>query len=128
MIRLPIKKVITRGGLYLGLALAFLVACGMVTALAVHFTGTVPSFPLRWAALAGFTALTFWTAIKQYRRQWGQPALWLTVAGLLVFHLAVFAVVLLNYQEWRLVWFVPASLVEGWAIILILDVTLRHRG
>ena len=79
----------------------------------------VPS--IRWWSLAGTTAVVFWVAVKQYRRHWHRPSFWLKVSGLLALHLLAYVVILIKVPEWRLLWFVPPSVIEGGVLVLLLD-------
>ena len=73
-----------------------------------------------WIEFAAFTWITFYYPVKQHRRHWRRPIFWSGVAGLLAVHLVVFVIVLRNYPEWRLVWFIPVAIAEGGGIFLAL--------
>lgn len=81
---------------------------------------------MRWWSLAGTTALIFWAVVKQFRHHWRLLSFWLKVAALLTVHLLAYTVVLLKVPDWRLVWFVPLSVVEGGVLVLVLGKVAGH--
>ena len=103
-------QLIKRLFLYLGLAFAALTIFTLIFALSVH-THTV--IPFRWVMLATFTALLVGAMIKTYTRYWTRPAFWIILAVLLCVHLGLFSLILIDYPEFRIVWYVPAVIVEG---------------
>ena len=102
--------VIRRGLLYVGLALAFLMVCGLLVAFSVRsgieLTGG-------WIGFGGFTGLLFWIYISRSKRYWRKRSFWLFTAALLTTHSLVFVVTLLNYPQWRMIWFAPVVVVEA---------------
>ena len=84
----------------------------------------VPS--VRWWSLVATTGVVFWVAVKRYRHYWRRPSFWLKVTGLLVIHLLAYSVVLVKVPEWRLLWFVPPSVIEGGVLVLVLNKLVSH--
>ncbi len=103
---------------------------GLVLAGAIILYAAVGPFrwmpAVRWWSLAGTTALIFWAVVKQFRHHWHRLSFWLKVAGLLAIHLLAYAVLLSRFPEWRLLWFVPLSVVEGGLLVLVLGRFVRH--
>ena len=111
-------RLLSRLLLYLGLALGFLAACALVAWCLIR-TGTgLP--PLRWVGFVCMTPVIFWAVLKQFRRYWRRPALWLATSVLLVVHVAIFTIALTYCPDWRPIWFLPLAFPEGWAMFLIL--------
>lgn len=81
--------------------------------------------PVRWIGLVCITPIVFWYPAREYRRYWHRLAFWLTLASMVTLHIIGFAALLTRFPGWRLLWFVPTTLIEGWAVILVLDATLR---
>ena len=112
------------------LTLLLEILCGLAVVGAIVLYAEVGPFSwmpsTRWWSLAGTTALVFWVGVQPYRRYWHQFSFWSKVAGLLAVHLLGYTVVLLKVPEWRLLWFVPPSVVEGGLLVLILDKLVRH--
>ena len=81
---------------YVGLALACLIALGLVAALSVR-TGIV--VPGRWVGLTLWTIVVFWVVLKARRKYWARSAFWLAAGGLLAVHLLAFAAVLWGYPQ-----------------------------
>ena len=106
--------------IYVGVGLAL---AGFAVWYGVHSarTGASGQLPLRWIGLAGATAVTFWYPVRRYRRYWGHLSFWLKVVALLAVHLLGYTVLLLRIPEWRLLWFVPPSVVEGGVLVLVLN-------
>lgn len=109
---MALGKIVRRGLLYIGLALASLTAFALVFALLVY-TGHTGRLPWNWIALAVFTSGLFWVTIRQSRAYWRRLGFWLAIAGLLVVHLLAFISVLRVYPQWREIWFVPVMIVEA---------------
>ena len=105
-------KLVRRGLLYIGLALASLTAFALVFALLVY-TGHTGRLPWDWIALAVFTSGLFWVTIRQSRAYWRHASFWLVIAGLLVVHLLLFVAILRVYPQWREIWFWPVMVVEA---------------
>jgi hypothetical protein len=103
---------------------------GLVLAGAIILYAAVGPFrwmpSLRWWSLAGTTALIFWAVVKQFKRYWHVLSFWYKVGGLLIIHCLAYTAVLLRVSEWRLLWFVPLSVVEGGLLVLALDKLVRH--
>jgi O-antigen/teichoic acid export membrane protein len=103
---------------------------GLAVAVAIILYAAIGPFPwmpsVRWWSLAGTTAIVFWVAVKQYRRYWRRFSFWLNVSGLLAIHVLIYTLVLLRVPEWRLLWFVPPSVVEAGLLVLILHKLVEH--
>jgi hypothetical protein len=115
-------KIVRRALVYLGLALGSLTVIGLIVAFRVR-TGIAISF--RWIALAGYTALLFWVAIRSSREYWHRVVFWLTLAGLLAVHVLAFIAILTSYPEWRLIWFVPVVVFEAVVFQMIVNTVVR---
>jgi hypothetical protein len=119
--RMPLTR---KRVLILSLEILLVIAAGIAVAGALLFYAAVGPFSwmpsVRWWSLAGTTALVFWAVVKQFRHHWHRLSFWLEIAGLLAAHLSAYTVVLLRVPRWRLVWFVPASVVEGGVLVLVL--------
>lgn len=76
---------------------------------------------IRWWGLGISTAGTFGYALQWCKRYWRLPRLWLTFIALLLVHSVIYVVVLLNVQEWRLMWFAFIGTAEFFIIAPILD-------
>ena len=83
-------------------------------------------FPLKWIELLGFTLMVFWYPMQDHRRDWSRASFWCTLGALLIVHLVGFIILLSAYPEWHIVWFVPTSILELWAVNLSLDKVTRH--
>jgi hypothetical protein len=113
------KKLGLRFLLYVAIALGVLVFCALLVAVAIY-TGHTSDLPVGWFGLAGFTPLLFWTVIKMMRKDWERPAFWLALLALLILHLLGFVGLLLRYPHWRLLWFIPTSMIEAGVFVVIL--------
>lgn len=105
-------KIVRRGLLYIGLAVASLTAFALVFALIVY-TGHSGRVSGGWFGLAVYTCGLFWVTIRQSREYWRLPGFWVAILGLLVVHLLAFVAILRAYPQWRMIWFVPIVIVEG---------------
>lgn len=110
--------------LVLMLKIILLIMAGIAVAAALLFYAAVGPFAwipsVRWWSLAGTTVLVFWAVVKQFRRHWQRVSFWVEVGGLLGIHLFAYTILLLRVPEWRLLWFVPVSVVEGGLLVLVL--------
>jgi hypothetical protein len=102
----------------------FALAAAILLYAAVGPFAWMPS--VRWSSLAGTTIIIFWVAVRQYRKYWRRFSFWLNVTGLLIIHLFVYTLVMLKVPEWRLLWFVPPSVVETGVLVLVLHKLIRH--
>ena len=75
----------------------------------------------RWLALVPYTLLTFGATIREFQRSWLRATLWFCVRGLISAHLAIYIWILFAVDEWRLIWFVPATICEVPVLVFILD-------
>jgi hypothetical protein len=105
-------KIVRRGLLYVGLAVASLTAFALVFALLVY-TGHTGRLSGGWVGLAVYTCGLFWVTIRQSREYWRRQGFWLAIGGLLVVHLLAFIAILHAYPQWRMIWFWPIVIVEG---------------
>lgn len=112
-------KLACRVLLYLGIAVSFLLACGLFAAIAIYI-GRIREVPVGWFGLAGFTPLVFWGVIKSLRNCWDRPTFWLAVMALLLLHVLAFVGVLVRYPRWPLLWFIPISFVEVGVFVMVL--------
>lgn len=106
-----------------GLVLEVVIAATLVVALVV-WGFSVPigtPFPARWIGLIASTSITFGYALRWCRPYWHRARFWFAFTALLVLHTGIFVAVLLNVEEWRLVWFPFAELPAFFAICLLLN-------
>jgi len=107
---LTLGKIIQRFLLYVGIALAVLVAFAAVIVLSKgrgeHVSGG-------WFGFVGYAGLLFWVTIERTREHWQRLGYWLAIGGLLVVHTLVFVAILRAYPEWRMIWFMAVVVVEG---------------
>ncbi len=113
-----LPRLLSRILFYLGLALGFLGLCGLITWCLVRTGRDLP--PIRWVGFVCMTPVIFWAVLKQFRRYWRRPTMWLVTSVLLVVHIAVFSVFLTYCPDWQPVWFLLLAFPEGWAMYLIL--------
>jgi hypothetical protein len=115
------------------LRLLLYVEIGLVLATFLFFLGWygaskgINVFPMRWIGLCVWSVIVFWYSALEYKRYWHRSRFWLVLFALLTFHVVAFVAILRRYQEWRLPWFIPSSLFEGWIIILVLEFMLHHK-
>jgi hypothetical protein len=84
--------------------------------------------PVRWIGLVCVTPIAFWYPARTYRRYWHRFTFWLVLAALLTLHVLAFVALLIRIPGWRLLWFVPTTLVESWIVLLVLEAMLHGRG
>lgn len=119
---MSLSALIKRILLYVGLAVAFLLAFALVFALSVR-TGVV--FPGRWVALVMWTAIIFAVLVRRRHEYWGRVKFWLAIGGMLVVHALAFTAVMKSYPEWRPIWFAPTSIVEAGLLGMLLNSLFR---
>lgn len=107
---MTVGNIIRRLFLYIGLALASLAVFSFIFFLSRR---TDVSIPFRWVMLALFTAVLLFSMLKYYRGYWSRPVFWLSCAGILVLHLAIFIPILHAYPGFPPFWFVPVVVVEA---------------
>jgi len=73
----------------------------------------------RWGGLVLYTPVIFGAVIQQHRQFWKQAAFWVTIAILLLLHIAAFSMLLQRVQEWRIVWYGLAGVFEGPAMMFV---------
>ena len=78
-----------------------------------------------WVGLYGFTPFVFYMALRNLRRHWPRPRLWLAAAGLLVVHVAAFVAILRAYPPWRMIWYAPISVAEIVGVSMLLELACR---
>ncbi len=123
------STIIRRIALYLGLAFGFLTIIGLVAAVIVH-TGLAISS--RWVALATFTGVLIAATVRSSRKYWRFIAFWFILSGLLCLHLVIFILILRNFPDFRLVWYVPVVILEAGIFgsvydLLLADTSRRSR-
>jgi hypothetical protein len=88
-------------------------------------TGIVTS--ARWWGLLIWTCFLVVFVCRHLRGSLRYGEFWLRLLGFLVVHLAAFVMVLRNYPEWRLFWFMPIAIVEALLTANVLeDVFVRR--
>jgi hypothetical protein len=108
--------VVRRLSLYIGLALASLTVFVFFFTLTIRLgvTGKISGlFRGGWVGFLAFTALLFWTSVRQSRRRWQHWGFWLVIVGLLTIHCLAFLAILRTYPDWRVIWFWPITVVEA---------------
>ncbi len=121
---LTFTRVLIRFLIYVGIAVVFLaVMAGWVVLSARLGVGMLP---VRWIGLAINTPIVFWYPAHEHKQHWHRPSFWVTLTGLFILHVLAFTVLLRNYPEWRLLWFVPTDLIEMWGVYLMLYATVDH--
>jgi hypothetical protein len=118
-----VGNIIRRLLLYIGLVFGSLAVLALVIFASVH-TGLV--IPSQWVALAVFTGVLLFSMFKYYRGYWSRRAFWLSCAGVLAVHLAIFIPILRTYPGFRPFWFVPIVVVEAAAAGAICGPLLRR--
>jgi cation transport ATPase len=102
-------------------------AIGLVAALLVGLVTWYTPDSIRknisggWIGLAVFTPTTFWIVARQYRNLWRRLSFWLTLVSILVIHLLGFTLVLRNFPEFRMLWYVPIMIVEVVLVALLIE-------
>ncbi|HEV2200720.1 MAG TPA: hypothetical protein VGR73_12940 [Bryobacteraceae bacterium] len=56
----------------------------------------------KWVALAVFTPITFWVAIKECLAHWAKCAFWVVTVAVLGVHIAFFTVLLFHVENWHM--------------------------
>lgn len=72
-----------------------------------------PTLPLKWVGFAAFSALAFGYPIRTFRHSWQNTRFRLTLAGLVVVHLAVVIPLLLTVRSVPLIWYLVGAIVES---------------
>jgi hypothetical protein len=78
-----------------------------------------------WIGLIGYTPVIFWFSIRSLRSQWRHVTFWMAVTGLLVVHLLGFTLILRDYPQWRMFWFIPVAIVEVPIFSAVLDAVFK---
>lgn len=105
--------------------LVLMIACGILVAgLAVagseySKTHWVPE--RRWVWLSLFTLITFAAVAFEFRRKWFQMRFWVVLSGLLVCHVAGYALLLQVSPSWPLLMFAVVSIAETPVLCFIVD-------
>ncbi len=107
--------------LYLGLALASLIVFTLVFALSVRTHIVVP---FRWVMLTTFTAVLVAATVQGSRKYWRFVAFWFILSGLLCLHLVIFILVLRNFPDFKVIWYVPAVIIEAGIFGTVYDLLL----
>jgi hypothetical protein len=115
---MTMRNILRRLLLYLGLALSFLAVMALIVVVSVR-TGF--SIPVRWVGLPVFTGVIGWFIFHQYRTLAKDAWFWLTAISIMVVHLIGFVVLLVYFERWPLVWYLPATLVEVALIVVIME-------
>ena len=104
------RKLVRRAALYLGLALAGLAAVSLVVFISVVTHIVVP---FRWVGLGLFTGVLLLGIAKSSARYRDRVAFWIICAVGLSIHLAAFIVLLRQFPDFRLVWYLPIVIAEA---------------
>jgi hypothetical protein len=59
----------------------------------------------KWGGLALFSAILLGTVVTNHRHALTRAAFWLSLAGLFTVHVIVSALVLVNVDNWKIIWF-----------------------
>jgi hypothetical protein len=106
-------------------AVIALVASGvLVASFAVFLTfygqnHWLPSW--RWTGCVAHSVILFFTVLTEFRTKWRKTKFWNCFVGWVVAHFAVYAWVLNASPEWRVIWFLPITVIEFLAITYCLD-------
>ena len=102
-----------------GLCVAGIASAAVMIWLFEH--GNSPWMPAkRWAVLLAYTVLIFVTAAREFKAFWTKPTFWAVIAGLLVAHLGVFALLFDMGADIPLVWYIPITAGEITILVYIL--------
>lgn len=82
---------------------------------------------IRWFGLAFITPLAFWYPAQMFKVFWKRVTFWLVFSTLVALHVLAFARILQRYPDWRLVWFIPTTIIEGMLVILILHAVFPEK-
>jgi hypothetical protein len=82
----------------------------------------------RWWLFAMITGGMFGLVVRGFRPSWTQHFFWLTLAGLLTTHLAVWTIPMLRTSEWGTGLLMPATVTEGVLIVWLLIKLGFHPG
>ncbi len=94
--------------LYLGLAFASLAVlpCYLLS------TFTLASMiPGQWIGLATFTVVLIVATIQSSKKYWRDVSYWFILAGLVCLHSLAFILILRNFPDFRMIWYVPIVVV-----------------
>jgi len=106
-------------------AVIALVASGvLVASVAVFLTfygqnHWLPSW--RWTGCLVFSIILFHTVLIEFRKKWRQSKFRICFVALVVAHFAGYAWILSVIPDWRLIWLLPATVIEFFAITYCLD-------
>lgn len=106
--------VMKRALLYFGLAIIGLA----LMAIFIVITNDRELPPVGWLGLVAFTPVVFWQVSTRFRRYWNRRAFWVAFSAFLLLHIVVFSALLLLYPSWRLLWFMPISVLEIFALFM----------
>jgi hypothetical protein len=81
----------------------------------------------RWWALSVYTCFLFGYVIRESRRDWHHPLLWLGVLTLLACHTFGYTWLLRTVTEWRNIWFLPLIVAEYSLVVFSLTLILGKR-
>ena len=119
-----LKDAIRRALLYIGLAAGGIAVIALLVAFSIY-TGIETRGS--WLALVVWTPVIFWLVMKSSKQYWRHPTYWLLLAALMGMHLVAFVTILRAYPEWRPVWFVPISIVEGGLLAGFVELVLARQ-
>lgn len=73
-----------------------------------------------WLTLLAITPLTFWVAVRHFRRSWADRRFWLSVGALLAAHFLGHSLLIGSIPGWRFIWTLLLAVVEVQGLIAIL--------
>jgi hypothetical protein len=74
-----------------------------------------------WVGLTINTLLLYGYILKATARLWRRWRFWFTAVAALCVHLAVFTVILLRAEHWKVLWFLPMYPIEFPAVIWLCE-------
>ena len=122
-LKMTFGQIVRRILLYLGLAFASLAVLAMPFALNVHAGIVIPG---QWIGLATFTVVLIVATIQSSKKYWRDVSYWFILAGLVCLHSLAFILILRNFPDFRMIWYVPIVVVEAGIFGGIYDLLLAR--
>jgi hypothetical protein len=97
------------------------IAFALVNIARAEYQDQYPILETRWIGVVLFTILVFGFVASVFRASWKRTSFWMWLGVMLMGHMVAYAVVLTKVVEWRAVWFVLVTLVEGPVLIYWLE-------
>lgn len=81
-----------------------------------------------WMALWAITPLTFWVAVRNFRRSWKDRRFWLSVGALVAAHVLGHGLLIWSIHDWKFIWTLLLAVIEVQGLIAILLWLGFHAG